>query len=333
MSGNVSSGGSLTGSAGGSVKARPVVRTARTCGNRNDQVIQSVYHWATVEGSAMEASRTALRRSGRLLVPFPVRLELVRLRRLPRWMAERCTMARHRLDAQELSEYTWLLASHSSPLERVPGSISPELQRGKETNVRLAASKLDGLVVAPNQVFSHHHAIGRASRRRGFRRGLELHDRDPSSGVGGGLCQVSNTFHWAAVRAGMRIVERHRHGLDLFPDHQRTVPFGCGATVVYNYADLRFENPFPQPVVLRARVEGSAFVGELWTTRDPGVRIELEETGHRFFREDGGWMRENRLRRRIVTPDGTVLVDQEVAHNRGRVLYEPSEEQLACGGG
>lgn len=272
------------------------------------------------------------RRAARRMIPYPLRLELVRLRRLPRWIAERRTMARRRLGPRELSGFAWLLAAHSSPLERVPGSIATELQRGKETNVRLAAAKLDGLVIAPNQVFSHHHAIGRTSRRRGFRRGLELRDGKPSSGVGGGLCQVSNSFYWVAVRAGMRIVERHRHGLDIFPDHQRTVPFGCGATVVYNYADLRFENPFPQPVVLRARVEQGAFVSELWTIHDPGVRIEVQEIGHRFFREGGGWMRENRLRRRIATPEGTVLVDQEVAHNRGRVLYEPTEEQLRCGG-
>lgn len=279
----------------------------------------------------MEASRAALRRSARLLIPFPVRIELVRLRRLPRWLAERHTMARRRLGGPELVEYTWPLAAHSSPLERTPGSIAPGLQRGKEANVRLAAAKLDGLVVAPNQVFSHHHAIGRTSRRRGFRRGLELRDGEPSSGVGGGLCQVSNSFYWVAVRAGMRIVERHRHGLDIFPDHQRTVPFGCGATVVYSYADLRFENPFPQPVVLRARVENGAFVSELWTTHDPGVRIEVEEVGHRFFRDESGWMRENRLRRHITTPEGRLLVDQEVSHNRGRVLYEPTEEQLRCG--
>ena len=279
----------------------------------------------------MEASLSALRRSVRLLIPFPLRLELVGLRRLPRWMAERHTMARRRLGRPELVGYTWLLAAHSSPLERVPGSIDAELQRGKEANVRLGAAKLDGLVVAPNQIFSHHHAIGRTSRGRGFCRGLELRDGEPSSGIGGGLCQVSNSFYWVAVRAGMRIVERHRHGLDIFPDHQRTVPFGCGATVVYNYADLRFENPSPQPVVLRARVENGAFVSELWTTHDPGVRIEVEEVGHRFFRDESGWMRENRLRRRITTPEGRLLVDQEVAHNRGRVLYEPTDGQLRCG--
>ena len=124
----------------------------------------------------------------------------------------------------------------------------------------------------------------------------------------------------------MRVVERHRHGLDLFPDHERTVPFGCGATVVYNYADFRFENPLPQPVMLRARVEDGVFISELWCRDDPGHRVEVEEVDHRFFREDGEWWRENRLRRRIVTTAGEVLLDQEVAHNRGRVMYEPDEE-------
>jgi hypothetical protein len=79
-------------------------------------------------------------------------------------------------------------------------------------------------------------------------------------------------------------------------------------------------------------VEGGTFVGELRTTRDPGVRVEVAETGHRFFREGDGWMRENRLRRRIVTSEGRTLVDEEVAHNRGRALYEPTKEQLLCGG-
>jgi hypothetical protein len=81
-------------------------------------------------------------------------------------------------------------------------------------------------------------------------------------------------------------------------------------------------------------VDAGCFISELRTTHDPGIRIEVEEVGHRFFRgEDGGWMRENRLRRRISRPDGTVLVDQEVAHNRGRVQYEPTDEQLRCGEG
>jgi vancomycin resistance protein VanW len=227
-----------------------------------------------------------------------------------------------------MAEFGWVLADHRSPLERTPGAIAAELQEGKEANVALAASRLDGIVVAPHQVFSHHHVIGRTSRRRGFRKGLELRNGESTGSLGGGLCQVSNSFYWVAVRSGMRIVERHRHGLDLFPDHERTVPFGCGATVVYNYADFRFENPLPQPVMLRARVEGGSFVSELRTAHDPGIRIDVEEVGHRFFEDEEGWMRENRLRRRITDTKGRVVSDHEVAHNAGRVMYQPTAEQL-----
>lgn len=210
----------------------------------------------------------------------------------------------------------------------MPGSIPADLQLGKEANIAVASSALDGLVVVPNETFSYHHVVGRTTKRRGFRKGMELQNGDTAGSWGGGLCQVSNSFYWVAVRAGMRIVERHRHGLDLFPDHERTVPFGCGATVVYNYADFRFENPLPQPVMLRARVQGGAFVSELWTTGDPGFRFEVEEVDHRFYRDDEGWMRENRLRRRVRRPSGELVSDVEIAHNTGRVRYEPptSEE-------
>ncbi len=261
-----------------------------------------------------------------MLVPFRVRLEILRLMRLPRWIIERPTIARRRASDEEGAGFDYLLASHTSPLERVPGSLATEVQLGKEHNVGLAARLLDRLIVEPNQVFSHHHTVGRTSRRRGFREGLELRNGEPTAGVGGGLCQVSNSFYWVAVRAGMRITERHRHGLDLFPDHERTVPFGCGATVVYNYADFRFENPLPMRVMLRARIDNGRFVSELWSTDDPGVRFEVEEVDHRFFREDDEWWRENRLRRRVRTPEGTLVLDHEIAHNRGRVMYTPDED-------
>lgn len=271
---------------------------------------------------------TAIRGLIRRLIPFRVRQELLRVRQLPKCLLERPTMAHQSAIDSDSEAYGWLLAAHSSPLERTPGAISADLQEGKETNVRLAATLLDGIVIEPNQTFSHHHVIGRTSRRRGFRKGLELQNGEATGSWGGGLCQVSNSFYWVAVRSGMRIVERHRHGLDLFPDNERTVPFGCGATVVYNYADFRFENPLPQPVMMRARVEDGAFVSEIWATFDPGVRIEVEEVDHRFFRDEEGWMRENRLRRRVHSVDGDLIADHEVAHNVGRVMYEPSREQL-----
>lgn len=274
----------------------------------------------------MVNTRSLIRR----LIPFTVRLELRRLKRWPAWLVEKSTLAHTRLSPEEHADFQHLLACHQSPLERAPGAGPLRLQLGKERNVSLAASLLNGLVIRPFEIFSYHHVVGRPSRWRGFRPGLELREGKPSCGVGGGCCQISNTLYLLALRGGMKIVERHRHGLDLFPDHQRTVPFGCGATIFYNFADLRFENPLSQPVLLRLSIQNRMLVGELWTADDPGWTVEIYEVGHRFFREGEYWMRENHIHRRVRLADGSVLFDQEVAHNRGRVLYEPPGE-ARCG--
>ena len=278
---------------------------------------------AVVPGMFLEA-----RRRLRAIVPRALRIEVGRLRRVPSWLLERRSMARARLPAADQAAFAHELAAHHTPLERVPGQIPPALQRGKEANVARAAGLIDGIALGPGQVFSYHHAVGRPARWRGFHLGLELHDGQPRSGIGGGCCAVSNLLYLLALQAGLVIVERHRHALDLFPDHGRTVPFGCGATVFYNRADLRFANPLPFPVLLRLEVTGRALRGRICSPHDPGWRVELYEVGHRLFRDEAGWRRENQVWRRIRWPDGGVLVDHQVAHNRARLAYQP---EAPCG--
>jgi vancomycin resistance protein VanW len=215
-----------------------------------------------------------------------------------------------------------VLAEHSSPLLRV-GVTNEKLQKGKEQNVRRAASLIDAIVIEPGQVFSYHHVVGRPSRLRGFTVGLELHAGESSAGVGGGCCQVSNMLYLLALRSGMEIVERHRHQLDLFPDHGRTVPFGCGATVYYNIADLRFRNTMQSPVRLSLTIDNGQLVGKVLASEDPGFRVEVYETDHHFHKDCDAWVRENRIHRKFVGSDGSVIRDEEVAHNVGRCLYDP----------
>jgi len=261
------------------------------------------------------------------MVPLWLRVELRRLLHMPVFLLERPAHCRRRASAQSLASFAHVLARQVSPLSR-GGELDDKLQRGKEQNLRRAAALLDRVLIDAAGLFSYHQLVGRPSRLRGFRAGLELGDGQLRSGVGGGCCQISNALFLVALQGGMKIVERHRHGLDLFPDHQRTVPFGCGATVFYNYRDLRFENPLAQPVLLRLAVLEQALAVELRSLFDPGLQIEIREDGHHFFREQGQWMRENRIRRRILDRNGMLLLDEEVAHNRARVLYEPRPDPL-----
>lgn len=108
---------------------------------------------------------------------------------------------------------------------------------GKVQNLRVAASRLDGLRLRPGQVFSFWKAVGRPLGRRGFVLGRELREGCMIASVGGGLCQLSNALYDAALAAGMDILERHAHS--------QTVPGslaerGRDATVFWNYLDLRF---------------------------------------------------------------------------------------------
>ncbi|MBK9036020.1 MAG: VanW family protein [Myxococcales bacterium] len=259
------------------------------------------------------------------MLPRTVRVELARLRRLPGFVIEHRAMARPGPAAGAI-----VLARHASPLRRGTTVVDERLQRGKEANVALAAARIDGCRLEPGAVFSYHHAVGWPTRLRGFRFGLELHAGEMAAGVGGGACQVANLLYYLALCGAQNVVERHRHSLDLFPDDGRTVPFGCGATVFYNWADLRVANPLDQAVSIHLTIADGELRGELRVARDPGLAVRIYEVDHRFVRDAAGvvW-RENQLRRCIRDAAGELLIDQEIARNRARVAYAVDEARLA----
>ncbi|MFT4624119.1 MAG: vancomycin resistance protein VanW [Myxococcota bacterium] len=208
--------------------------------------------------------------------------------------------------------------ARSSPLRR-PGTLyAADLQAAKEANVRRAAELLHGTVLGPGAEFSWHAQVGPPLRHRGFRAGPELHEGQLARGVGGGACQVANLVFWLALHAGLDVIERHRHDLDLFPDSQRSVPFGCGATVFHPNRDLRFANPRPQAARIHLVVQDGRLRGEIQLEAPPRHQWRIVETWHRFVLRDGEVWRENRLDRvRTDRPEEPHLI----AVNRARVAY------------
>lgn len=256
-------------------------------------------------------------------IPLPVRVEWVRLRAWPRMRRERKGSA---LTKGASTDYPYRLDSHQTPLCRPGTATDPKLQQGKETNIRIAVRQIDGIVIDPGETFSYHQAVGRPSRIRGFRKGLELHGGELEQGIGGGCCAVSNLLYLIAIRSGLQIVERHRHELDLFPDHGRTVPFGCGATVFYPTKDLRIRNPLDVPIQLRLTIEDNLLKGCVASSEALPYRIEVVEFDHRFEKDGDGWTRSNRIVRRYLDADGELLREEELARNFGRCLYDPENQ-------
>jgi vancomycin resistance protein VanW len=266
----------------------------------------------------VEATRAAVREH----VPLSIRIERKRLERYPCWLAEHAEMATARTTPKDRAAYIHLLASKTSPLQRGTGYGGAK-QQAKEANVRRVAGLINGVRIGPGQVFSYHHVVGRPSLLRGFAPGPELREGKLSIGVGGGACQVTNMLFQLGLLSGLEVVERHRHGLDLFPDVGRNVPFGCGATVFYNMADLRLRNPHPRAIVWRLQVRDGQLIGALVSPSPPTDAYEVFETLHRFTQQGTCWQRENRIVRRTLPRDGVPCVDEEVVHNIATTAYTP----------
>jgi len=261
------------------------------------------------------------------LLPYPAR---VNLRRCARWLADlpvRWRLTRARAADPEL--FPHCISRHSSKLLR---RVKPEwaaLQQNKVANLRLACARMNRLVVAPGQLFSFCAVTGPTGGSRGYLPGLEMHQGRLRSMPGGGLCQLSNLIFWLALNAGLEIVERHRHEQDLFPDDERTVPFGMGATVFYNYLDLRFRNTLGQPLLIRVAVDEPDLCGAFYAAEATGRTVEIVESAHRFFRDEAGriW-RENRVAVNVTYPGGTPPARSTVYENKGLVRYDVPESSI-----
>lgn len=220
-----------------------------------------------------------------------------------------------------------LVAEAASPLVRPFAGVDPALQRNKRHNVALSIATLDGQVLRPDESLAFWQCVGNPKADRGYLPGLVLVHGRLRAGVGGGLCQLSNMLHWLALHTPLTVVERHHHGHDLFPDAGRLIPFGAGATVFYNYQDLRLRNPGPETYRLRLWLTDLELRGEIRSDRPPRLMYEVVEEDHRFRRTSGGVVRENRLYR--VARDratGAPAGRELLAHNVFPVLYEPGPE-------
>jgi vancomycin resistance protein VanW len=165
------------------------------------------------------------------------------------WAKSRLLIARRVLRDWSAGETLWRYRRLPLPASAVPlahdehrlySATDPrerDLELGKVQNLRVACAAVNGIVLAPGEVFSFWRSVGRTSRRKGYVVGRELRQGCMIPSVGGGICQLTNALSRVAHRSGMEIVERHSHTVHppgFFIDD------ATDATVFWNYVDFRF---------------------------------------------------------------------------------------------
>ena len=128
-------------------------------------------------------------------------------------------------------------------------------------NVQLVAHLVDGALIAPGATFSFNKTTGDRNAAKGFLEAPVIVNGELTTGLGGGVCQVSTTVFNAAFEAGLKITERTNHAL--YISHY---PQGRDATVDYPSVDLKFVNDTGNWLLLRTFVSSSSLTVNLYGT-------------------------------------------------------------------
>ncbi|MEZ4225428.1 MAG: VanW family protein [Polyangiaceae bacterium] len=125
-------------------------------------------------------------------------------------------------------------------------------------NLRQAASKLDGHVLLPGEVFDFNGVVGPRDEANGYKVAPVIAEGELVDGIGGGTCQISGTLHGAAFFAGLEVVERYPHTRP-----SSYIKMGLDATVVYPTINFRLKNNFSHAVVLHQTVKNGVVRAEI----------------------------------------------------------------------
>ncbi len=120
----------------------------------------------------------------------------------------------------------------------------------RNENLRIAAGKCDGLILAPGAEFNFDKAVGPRVSKNGFKMAGVISNGRVIPGMGGGVCQVSTTLYRAALLSNVKITERHNHSI------YEGIPYadrGLDAAIAWGSKNFRFVNTLGVPLLISCR--------------------------------------------------------------------------------
>ena len=214
--------------------------------------------------------------------------------------------------------------THKSLLLKRLKDVDMYLQHNKIVNLRLAIAKINGIVIEPGQTFSFWKLVGRPTKAKGYLEGMTLSNGNVTKGVGGGLCQLGNLIYWMSLHTPLTVTKRWRHSYDVFPDVNRKVPFGSGATLSYNYIDLALRNDTPMPIQINLWLTKTHVEGTICSGYPIQKKYEVFEKNHKFeLQWWGGYTRHNQIWRKVINLADNKEAEELVTENHAIMMYNP----------
>jgi len=124
-------------------------------------------------------------------------------------------------------------------------------------NITLAATRINGVLIPPNETFSFNKALGDVSSFTGYQQAYIIQNGKTILGDGGGVCQVSTTFFRALLDSGLPITERYPHSYRV-GYYEEDSPPGLDATIYVPSVDLKFKNDTSDYILVQTEVDQDA---------------------------------------------------------------------------
>lgn len=142
----------------------------------------------------------------------------------------------------------------------------------RKHNIKLALSKVNGLIVESGQTVSFNQITGPRTEKEGYKNANIIVGGVYTSGVGGGVCQVSTTLYNALLLADVDVLQSNHHSLPA-----SYVPLSFDAMVSGDYADLVFQNNLETPIYIKTFADEKNVVVEIYGEKfEDGIEIKTK---------------------------------------------------------
>ena len=174
-------------------------------------------------------------------------------------------------------------------------------QYNKAHNLKLAAKKLDGILIKPGETFSFYKIIRNADKTEPYKQGLTLVDGKIQGVYGGGMCQMSNTLYWLMLHTPLTVTERHGHAVDAIPPAAASdMPKGIDATVSEGWLDLKAFNSTDTTFQIRVEFDDEFMHAYVLADKEKYVSYEIFNGYSGYYRRNGKIYLDSSVERRIT---------------------------------
>ena len=142
-------------------------------------------------------------------------------------------------------------------------------------NIKVGASKFNGKLIAPGEVFSFNTNLGAVDGSTGYRKELVIKKEGTIPEYGGGLCQVSTTMFRTVLLSGLPIVERNPHSYAV-SYYSQVLGHGLDATIYLGGSDLKFENDTDHHLLVQTYTKDDYELYIVFYGTSDGRSVELE---------------------------------------------------------